>query len=309
MKFEKISKLLPCLGLGLFLFIVSKVGIKRIVTEVVRSDKTLLGISVLLMGLITLIQSFKWQKILSNQGINISLSKIIPVWLGGLFYGMITPGRVGSFSRAVMLKKQTHEPVEKLAASVFIDRVIDTVCVIFLAVLGAAQVADRFAGTLPVMIIALLMVFVILVLVMNQKISYSLGRTIYKSVLPKRWKKRAKSTYEKFYMDMPSISKMAIPFSIGLFNWLVIYTQAFLVFRAVGVNVPYFEAITLLPIATAVGLIPVTVGGLGTRELTLIALFEPYSSSAQNIIAGSLLQMMIGYAQSATGAFFAWKWS
>lgn len=64
--------------------------------------------------------------------------------------------------------------------------------------------------------------------------------------------------------------------------------QALLLFAAVGVRLPPLVGLTAVPAAIFVGLLPVTVGGMGTRDTAFVVLLAEYGTPEQ-ALAGGLL--------------------
>lgn len=75
---------------------------------------------------------------------------------------------------------------------------------------------------------------------------------------------------------------------------------------SIGINVPFFYYLAILPIATLVAQIPITINGLGTREVTIIGLFgilgieatKVFSMSIIGLFIGSIIPAMIGFILS-----------
>ncbi|MFT5432710.1 MAG: hypothetical protein ACI9OJ_003412, partial [Myxococcota bacterium] len=66
-----------------------------------------------------------------------------------------------------------------------------------------------------------------------------------------------------------------------LFSYLVEFSEIFSMFlcaRALGVDLPLGVVLLNMPIVMGITLIPVTISGLGTRELAIITLFAGYAS-------------------------------
>ena len=88
----------------------------------------------------------------------------------------------------------------------------------------------------------------------------------------------------------------------ALFGWklitlwealgLLILTR--ILFGGVNAAVPLGFTATALPIAIFAGLIPITLGGMGTRDTAMVVLFAAYASSSQ-ALAVALLYSFFGY--------------
>jgi len=87
-------------------------------------------------------------------------------------------------------------------------------------------------------------------------------------------------------------------------KWLVVFVQIKILFGGVGADISYGLVATALPIAIFVGLLPITLGGMGTRDSAMIVLFSGMATVPQ-IIAVGLLYAFFGYwLFSVIGIFF-----
>jgi uncharacterized membrane protein YbhN (UPF0104 family) len=73
-----------------------------------------------------------------------------------------------------------------------------------------------------------------------------------------------------------------------LFNWVVTVFIAWILFHAVDAKVPLLYTFAGLPPALFAGLMPFTLGGMGTRDSVIMLLFEGYATSAQSLTVGIL---------------------
>jgi uncharacterized protein (TIRG00374 family) len=71
--------------------------------------------------------------------------------------------------------------------------------------------------------------------------------------------------------------------AIGILIWLGSAFQIYLLYLAVGQHVPFTFCIAVVPIAILIGFVPITVAGMGTRDLSLVYLFSAYSTGSASI--------------------------
>ena len=101
-----------------------------------------------------------------------------------------------------------------------------------------------------------------------------LFRLLIQYLIPKKLKTNLYSFVDTFYTDFPEIKKLLLPLILGIFTWIIIFSQEYIIVLALGIDIPYLYFLLLFPIANVVGFIPITFAGLGTRELTAIFLFS-----------------------------------
>lgn len=80
---------------------------------------------------------------------------------------------------------------------------------------------------------------------------------------------------------------------MSLVQWALHLLQVFLFFRAMRADVSLVHVLGLVPLALLIGLLPVTLGGMGTRDAALIGLFSPYAPAALTAGVGMLVSMRL----------------
>ena len=117
---------------------------------------------------------------------------------------------------------------------------------------------------------------------------------LIKYIIPKRFKEYLYRFVSTFYNDFPRLRILAYPLIIGLFIWLITFTQEYLMVIALDLEIPYVLFLVLFPIANIAGFLPITFGGLGTREFTSIIIFTTlFSVSAEDVLVFTLMGFII----------------
>jgi hypothetical protein len=106
-------------------------------------------------------------------------------------------------------------------------------------------------------------------------------------------KEKTRTLFDSFYRDLPSLGFLIPAFAINLLNWFVNYTILYFISLALGIEVKFSYFLIILPISTLVAQIPITINGLGTRELTMISLFGILGVSAVKVFSMSLISIFI----------------
>lgn len=94
--------------------------------------------------------------------------------------------------------------------------------------------------------------------------------------------------FDAFYRDMPALKSLVIPLLLGLFSYVLYFIQIYIIALSFSVDIPFAVFILIYPVASLIGLIPITVSGLGTREAALIHIFSIYGIPSNITVAISL---------------------
>ena len=81
---------------------------------------------------------------------------------------------------------------------------------------------------------------------------------------------------------------------MSMINWVVLYLSIYFIGLSLGINISFLIFLAVMPIATLVGYIPITISGLGTREAVLIGLMGLFAVESTKVLSMSLLNIFIG---------------
>ena len=74
--------------------------------------------------------------------------------------------------------------------------------------------------------------------------------------------------------------------SASIFLWFLHLLQFYFAFLAIRAEVPWPQIFGLVPMAIFVGMLPITVAGIGSRDAALILFFAPYAPASQMAFIG-----------------------
>ncbi|MDO8528342.1 MAG: lysylphosphatidylglycerol synthase transmembrane domain-containing protein [Nanoarchaeota archaeon] len=302
----KIRKLLPIIGILIFLYILIRLDIRKVLLEISQAKVNFLLIAVLFIFISFLTETLKWFSIARVQKTNIPFFKAVKVNLISSFYGFITPSKVGGVIRAKYLKEYNNN-VGKGVGNFILDKVLDVCSLVFLAILFSFVFREFLPINFFYYSIALLSLMIIFLFIFfDMRKSRFFLKIVYKRFIPKRWKERARKEFYSFYEDMPKKRYFFLFFLLNILNWIVLYSISFFIGKSIGINLSFFYFLAILPIATLVAQIPITISGLGTREAILITLFglvgidktKVFSMSMINLFIGAVIPSAVGWILS-----------
>ncbi|MCJ7572170.1 MAG: flippase-like domain-containing protein [Candidatus Thermoplasmatota archaeon] len=241
-----------------------------------------------------IIRNYAWQIVLKEQGIQISFLQSLKVFLIGYFYGIFTPGFYGQLMRIPYLKEKTGQPYGKLFVTTFIEITMRSFSIYLMILIGALI----FLSSIKEIFYVILVWFIIFSSVIFYFIKKERGEKIFnlfvKYFIPKRFKVSLNSFLSTFYNDFPRIRILILPVLLSIITWILIFTQYYIFVIALGLQIPYIAFLFLFPIANVAGYIPITIAGLGIREITAITIFTTiYNVTKEEILVVALLGFII----------------
>ena len=240
----------------------------------------------LILGLVLLIltvSSKKWQSVLSAMNYQISFKESFCIVMGALPVSLITPARSGDLIRSYYLKNKI--PIGRTVGAVFAERIIDILILATFSFLGGLFFKNLLFIFIPVFVFFSIVLFFLIVrkikFLFNLKWQEKIDQFLYVS---------------KIFFKTPKKILPILFYSIIL--WSIIMLEIKMLFLALGANVPIVYIFAAFPLSIFIGLIPITLAGMGTRDSAIIYFFVHLTNPGICLAMG-LLYSFFGYFLSA----------
>jgi len=302
MKKRKILPLLQlALGIGIILLIFLKLknqgslGQLAAALRGVAHHWPFLAAGLLGYGGCILICAIRWRWLLRAQGLLLPFRRVIELYFIGQFFNSFLPGAVsGDFVKAYFAAKETDRKKTEAVSTVFIDRIIGLLGLIILAVsvmiarlpFFLAYPKTRVALVFNVILLALAVGAALLIFRRNAFERWPLFRRLEAKTSLGEIVSRA---YRAFHVCISHRGLLFRTTAVSALNHLVLVGVCALLGRALGIGLPFGDYLAVFLVINAVAAIPVTPGGLGTRESASIYLLGVFDVPAPTAFTLSLL--------------------
>ncbi len=295
--YQKILKPLLVTVITLFIFylLFTQIDAKSVIQVLSSANLVYILASILVLALIVPIAVFRWQIILKVTGHPLPFWRCFNIFMVALPLTSITPSKSGDVIKAYYLKDEI--PMSITIGTVFTERVFDVLSLIIISIIGSI-----FYFKIEFLVIltpVLLVVTGLLVVISNSNLKIPLIKDSWNSKL------------QNMTHSMSSLTKNRKAFYVVLLlsfvSWILAVFQTVLFFYALHINIPFLFTMANVPIAIFVGLIPVTLGGMGTRDAAIILLFSEYAQANQLLSVGILFSLIRYWIPSITGIPFMHK--
>ena len=255
------------------------------------------------------IQTLKWHLIALFQEIKIPFKEAFKINLIGNFYGLITPSKLGSVIRAEYFKKHTNNNnIGKGLFNFTIDKILDITSIIFIVILFSFLFKNIIDLPINFFIALFLSFFLVTIFFIKKDRSKFVLRFFYKKIINKNVKDKARATFDSFYEDVPKKRYFILFFILNLISWIFIYLIYYFIGLSLGIELSFLYYLAIMPVATLVSMIPVSINGIGTREATLISLFALFNVDSAKVFSMSILDyLIVGIIPSIITLFIIWK--
>jgi uncharacterized protein (TIRG00374 family) len=230
-------------------------------------------VAIVLWAVSVLILAKKWQLLLPAY----SYRNLLTINLISNFYTLVLPGQLVSEAiKAYILGKQEQE-LEKVSASVVVDKIVSMVALMLLGTGGLFLARQNFETDLFVVFIGVTVLIILVLFIVNVPAVDRLLTGILSFVRQKvrRLAKitdmllKAKDCWREYSRDWKTVVKCVL---VGIVFHIVSAAVSVTFSNAVGADVNYSDWFWINAILTVVLSLPVTIGGIGLREGTLIGM-------------------------------------
>jgi glycosyltransferase 2 family protein len=249
----------------------------------------------------------RWQMMLAGQGGAAPLPTLIRLYLVAMFFNNILPSRFGgdvvrAYGASIRLTTKTRS-----AAAVIMDRLIGAISVLLLGVIALAVNPTVVPLELSELMVAGLVLAVGVVgflLTRSSRLGGAWDLLVHLDRVPLIGKKlrprveAAADAIRSYAHDRPLIARaLAVSMVANGLSIVNIYLYSL----AVGANIQLSEAAVVTPIVLAVALLPISLNGLGTIELTFVLLFGVMGVPPDVALAIAILRRLVLLSQSLVG--------
>jgi uncharacterized protein (TIRG00374 family) len=300
MKKRIISIVQLCVGLGLIAFIfirLAKSGDLDKLTEALRAaagNWPLLAAGILVFGICLLLCMIRWHLLLRAQHVNLPFRRVAALYFVGHFFNAFLFGATGGdVVKAYYVATEVPDKKAAVVSTVFIDRIIGLLGLILLTlvvILGRlrfylAQTETRIAMYCFFIVFAGACVMLFVVFRRNL-----FGRWAFFRRLETRTSLGAilGKVYNAFHVCLGHRGLLARTGLLSVSNHLVLIISCSLFGRALNLDLRFVDYLTAFPFINAVGTLPITPGGLGTRESAALILLGALGAPAGSAVAVSL---------------------
>jgi uncharacterized membrane protein YbhN (UPF0104 family) len=267
-----------------------------------RANPLLVGLSIALYVPFLVVKAARWRMVNADMHMPTSWPDAWRIYAIGLAAGTFTPGQAGDTLKAWYLQRMGYPLGRGLGGSV-LDRLFDVAGLAVLGLLGVAVYGQRFAGQTPALVcLAALCVSSVAFFAWNRTRAWAVN-FVARRLRGIRSEERGARDEEPPAAEAWSF-RLETLVSAGLLTVASFTTSIFRVWllaAALGVWLGPLEVSGFVGLTTAAALVPVTVGGVGTRDFVAALAFAQLGFTAEDGVAASLLILLLNFGQAIAG--------
>ncbi|MBI4282494.1 MAG: flippase-like domain-containing protein [Chloroflexi bacterium] len=295
----------PVIGIGLLVFLLRGARLSDFAALAEGANVVFMAIALLLVVAALVVSAYKWHLLLAVQKVNVPLPRLFNSYLVGLFFNNFLPTNIGGdVVRIHDVATYTGKTAESVA-SVISERLLAAFALALTAALGLAlsyQTSKEFGslvGGLFVLTLGLIL------LLGNGKLRRVVGQKVR---LPGIFSLRQRISQVVASMSTCLQNRATVAWVLAysvLFHLMVVLIT-YLIFIALGLDVPFVYCLLFIPIISAIQMVPISISGLGVREGAYVYFFGGVGLSSTEAIASSLVfWALVALVSLAGGVVFA----
>lgn len=246
-----------------------------------------------------LIQFYRWYLILFSLGENVKKFFIFRVISISFLFGQILPSGIGTDGTKLFLLKKNGFSLKNTILSIFIDRIIQLIVLISIIIVSYKFYVTEIKIVYPYFLLALILILFFLIL------SLTIFRDILRNFFIKSSLYSVLSTSKKNLIIFLSYKKNVLIISLlYLISHLLIVTPIYLLISDMGIDISFLLLFIYIPLVLLLSQIPISVGGWGLRELSMIGVLSFVGVPKEIAFATSIIFGFALLTSRLPGIFF-----
>ncbi|NJN67999.1 MAG: flippase-like domain-containing protein [Chloroflexaceae bacterium] len=298
---------LRLVGLALLVFLLIQIDLARLVQVLRATNPVLFAVAVGTILPMIGTKTVRWLRILHAQAIPYRLQPAFLAYLGSMFVGLLTPGRLGEFVKALHVSRDCGVPLARAFSSVLVDRLYD---LYLLLIVGSAALLTlvHSGAELLTLVVSVGALTVPLALFLSdpafafaQHLGRRFGRVGQRVFATDGWLVEMRNGIRQLSPRSVVLATALTVVSYGIF-----FGQCYLLALALKMPLSYVEVSYAVAIGSLVTLLPISISGLGTREASIIAYLGTAGIPAETALGFSILVFTTFYLSGGLMGAVAW---
>lgn len=291
----RLKWVLRLIGPVIIVVILFHLDLKDVWQSIIALNPFYLLLAVIFQLASYVLKSVRWQVLISLYQ-DLSFFDVFEANVHGNLYATFTPAKIGEGFKAALIKnsKLTYP---QIFFSIVVDRMLDVMTIALAGYIGLIFLREALslnAYVLPAVTIGLLAA---------AALSYYISRFTKKSG---RFEHAGRESGMKkwLYDNLISIMNNILAFSgnrrvnrarvisVNIILYLFYFMGLYFMVLSLGLEIPFTFIVLSFSVVALLGILPITVSGIGTRDVSLIFFFSILGIAAEKAIAVSLLNLV-----------------
>ncbi|MBI5328377.1 MAG: flippase-like domain-containing protein [Deltaproteobacteria bacterium] len=291
---KNLSVVMKLIVSGALLYLLFRGMDMRNFLETVRSvdSKTIISIVFIYIA-VQAIAAYRWLTLLRGS-MNISFPKVLSIYFVGMFFNNFMPSMVGGdIAKGYYLYKVSGKG-GAVVASLFMDRYAGFSALVAITTVAAVIGYQLVKGTIvPLLLVSLISAYIIGSLVLWVKAFHGWALKILSRLKLLGLNEKIDSLYKSIIRYKGVYVILSKAFMLSLIIQSAVIVSYYILSVGLGMSLPFGYFFLLIPLTTAVAMLPISLAGLGIREGAFVFLFTKVGATHAEALSLSLLWFFI----------------
>jgi hypothetical protein len=286
------------IGVVLLFVVLWRVGVGALIGVLISVDPLTFVAGALLATLVLLLRSLRWRILCGGLDIHLPVGEAVRLYLLATFVASITPGRIGDLVKAYYVRDRRAEGgLAAGIATVVYDRFLDLGQICALA-LGAVVIVPHVPPLAGPLLAALGLTGFVIGTVWRPTREGLLARPLY-------WALRRLPGAGDVALPAPPAGNVLAAQALTAASIVGFAGVSVVLARGLSINASAWSLAVLAALGALVGLAPITVLGIGTREALYVAA-APFLGETREAMLGLSLLLLAMYVLNSVTGWAAW---
>jgi uncharacterized membrane protein YbhN (UPF0104 family) len=264
-------------------YLMGRIDVSAALTRAVNGDLRFIVAGTVVLAFQPLIGALRWLAVLVSNRSAVPLPFALRWTYIGVFFGQVLPATVGADALRIWYATRSVLSLKNAVTSVMLDRVAMMLTLIMLLCFGGPFLRRYIDGSVLALALAAIL-----------GCSFAgLAAIVFGDKLPMRlYEFRPVRGIGHLARDAKALltnpRSALIVFALCLLSYLTLMTSIYFFARGFGANIQFLDILVLLPPVLAASMLPISIGGWGTRELAMVAALGTAGIAPETALLASL---------------------
>ncbi|WP_396592038.1 lysylphosphatidylglycerol synthase transmembrane domain-containing protein [Allomuricauda sp. R78024] len=226
---------------ALIYFIFTKINLEDVVSTLKRSNSFYLILGILLVVFSKVMAAFRLNLYFHEIGVKITQSSNLKLYLLGMFYNLFLPGGIGGDAyKGYVIQKEYKSGTKKVVSVLLLDRLSGMLLIFIYACIFSLLIKNGFFNDFNWLIVLAIPLSIVTFWLLHKK--------FFPYTLPIFWKSVG-------YSALVQLSQLVCILCI---------------LKSLSIDLATFKYLFVFLVSSIVSVIPLTIGGIGSREVTFL---------------------------------------
>jgi glycosyltransferase 2 family protein len=278
------------LSIIVIIIIYTNIDLSNFIEIFSKSDIPWLIVSIIMVIPTTFLTTVRFKQLIPDNK-NYRFFNLLGLILSAGTMNIILPSKMGDIAKAFFMKNTTNLKASQALSIVIFEKVCDLLALILFCLFGLISYSNNSSLFWVMRVIVIAGLIFCLLLLSSRKLSNSFFR-LTQRITRHKFKEKINNMsiswsemQNYFFQDKLKLSLIVLN---SILIWFLHLLQIWFFILALNLWVPFKYNIAFASLSILVGLLPISIAGIGTRDAAIIFFYKPFIDPASGAALGIL---------------------